>query len=109
MTRSSRFANIGLKLRDQWRSENATGLVQWIDECLQNGFDNVIKQTDAAVRNASPREMKNLRWLQEQMPNGLELVFARETKMEAMSHCSAGLYDLFQVAMSLEAVASQKV
>lgn len=53
--------------------------------------------------------MKNLRWLQEQMPNGLELVFARETKMEAMSHCSAGLLDLFQVAMSLEAVASQNV
>jgi hypothetical protein len=92
-----------LELREQWKSENVAGLVRWIDECLQSGIDNVIKQTNAAVRSASLREKKSLHWLKEQMPNGLEL------KTEAMSHCSTGLLDLFQVAMSLEAIASQTV
>lgn len=80
-----------------------------MDRRVQSGMDNAIKLTDAAVRNASLREKNNLHWLQEQMPNGLEVVFARETKTEAMSHCSTGLLDLFRVTMSFKAVSSQNV
>lgn len=82
-----------------------------MDRRVPSEWDRQCHQTDGRTRSqcVSSGE-ENLHWfLQEQMPNGFELVFARETKTEAMSHCSTGLLDLFKVAMSLEAVASQNV
>ncbi|KAJ5461823.1 uncharacterized protein N7458_003375 [Penicillium daleae] len=64
-----------LELRVQRQSENATELVRWIDECLQSETDNVVKQTVAAIRHASPQN-EDMHWLCQQMPNGVGPVFA---------------------------------
>ena len=96
-----------MELREQWKKRGCDRLGA-MDRQLPSWGRQCHEQTLAAVRHASLRE-KRLHGLQEQMPNGLGLVFTLETKTEPMSHCSTRLLDLFPVAMSLEAVASQTV
>ncbi|KAL3488043.1 cystathionine gamma-synthase [Aspergillus germanicus] len=78
-----------LELRTRRQNENAAHLVRWIDECLQNEGDNVVKMTVSG------------------MPNGFGPVFALEMKTENMSRRLTGLLSLFQHATSLGGVKSQ--
>ena len=95
-----------LELRVQRQSENATGLVRWLDESLKSEADNVVKKTVAAVRHAS-LQVEDMDWLREQMPHGFGPVFAVEMKTEEMSRRLTGLLRLFQHATSLGGVESQ--
>ncbi|KAE8316127.1 cystathionine gamma-synthase [Aspergillus transmontanensis] len=95
-----------LELRVQRQSENATGLVRWLDGCLKSESDNVVKKTVAIVRHASLQE-GDMDWLRQQMPHGFGPVFAIEMRTEEMSRRLTGLLRLFQHATSLGGVESQ--
>ncbi|KAH8703738.1 Cys/Met metabolism PLP-dependent enzyme-domain-containing protein [Talaromyces proteolyticus] len=95
-----------LDLRVKRQSQNATALVQWIEDQLKSQEKNVVKRTVSAVRHAS-LQIEEMHWLRQQMPNGFGPVFALEMLDEDMARRLTGLLKLFQNATSLGGVESQ--
>ncbi|KAL8943187.1 MAG: hypothetical protein Q9216_001241 [Gyalolechia sp. 2 TL-2023] len=100
-----------LDLRVRRQSENASKLVQWLDNCSRHTDSEdeeeaaPVKAVIHSVQHASLQH-EDMHWLKEQMPNGFGPVFAFTVKEEWMARRLPSLLSLFHHATSLGAVES---
>ncbi|KAL8713233.1 MAG: hypothetical protein Q9220_002754 [cf. Caloplaca sp. 1 TL-2023] len=98
-----------LELRVKKQSENATRIVQWLDNCKRaDGKERDAEVVQAVVHEVQHASLQHaeMAWLKQQMPSGFGPVFAIWFREERMARRLPSLLTLFHHATSLGGVES---